>query len=122
MEKDRINKLIGVRLKSFRKDSHLTLAELAENVDLSEGTVQRYEAGGIANVSISVIIKFSQALNIEPAHLLGWDNNSSLTSLERKHIEKYRQLPPPGKAAVDNMLDLQYEFVKPKLSEDAETS
>lgn len=122
MEKDYINKLIGARLKNLRKDSHLTLAELAQKVDLSEGTVQRYEKGSITNVSIAVIIKFAQALSIEPAHLLGWDHDETFSRAEKDHIKKYRLLPPAGKAAVDNMLEVQYNFVKPKSLEDTEIS
>ena len=59
MSKDEINKLIGVRLKSARKDRGLTLLELSQKVGLSEGNVQRYEAGNIANVSIAVLLKFA---------------------------------------------------------------
>nr|DAW65598.1 MAG TPA: helix-turn-helix domain protein [Caudoviricetes sp.] len=76
MSKDEINKLIGVRLKSARKDRGLTLLELSQKVGLSEGNVQRYEAGNIANVSIAVLLKFASALYVPPEQLLGWKSGT----------------------------------------------
>lgn len=56
MSKDNINQTIGKNIRNFRKLKGLTLLELANQLDLSEGTVQRYESGNITNVSISIAV------------------------------------------------------------------
>lgn len=43
----------------------------------------------------------------------------TLTPHEIQHIKKYRALDERGKQAVDNTLDREYEFVKPKIEESA---
>lgn len=95
MCEDEINKLIGVRLKNALKDRGLTLWELAQKVESSEGNVQRYEAGNIANVSIAVLLKFASALYVPPEQLLGWKNftdNAALAPDEESLLSKYRRL------------------------------
>lgn len=76
MTKEIINKKIGERIKITRKNANLTLLELANKIGLSEGNVQRYESGNIANVSVSVLEKFATALNTTTAILMGWENSN----------------------------------------------
>lgn len=78
MTKEIINKKIGERIKIARKNANLTLLELANKIGLSEGNVQRYESGNIANVSVSVLEKFATALNTTTAILMGWENSNEL--------------------------------------------
>ena len=66
MSKDIINQTIGKNIRYFRKLKGLTLLELANQLGLSEGTVQRYESGNITNVSISIAVEFPQVL-------MGWE-------------------------------------------------
>lgn len=100
MTRETINKQIGDRIKSARKNASLTLLELANKVGLSEGTVQRYESGNIANVSVSILDKFSSALNTTTAALMGWSDNNSinfaskgptLTKKDERDIQKRLQ-------------------------------
>ena len=73
MSKDIINQTIGKNIRYFRKLKGLTLLELANQLGLSEGTVQRYESGNITNVSISIAIEFAKVLNTTPQVLMGWE-------------------------------------------------
>lgn len=108
MSKDDINKLIGSRLKNARKERGLTLLELAGKVGLSEGNVQRYESGNIANVSISVLVKFASALELPPEELLGWASSRiALTAEEEGLVTKYRRLSDGGKQTVNQYVDFQ---------------
>ncbi len=108
MSKDDINKLIGSRLKNARKERGLTLLDLAGKVGLSEGNVQRYESGNIANVSISVLVKFASALELPPEELLGWASSRiALTAEEEGLVTKYRRLSPEGKQTVNQYVDFQ---------------
>ena len=119
MSKEDINKLIGARIKAARKDQGLTLLELASKVGLSEGNVQRYESGNIANVSISVLIKFARALTIKPEELLGWESApATLAPDEEELVTKYRQLSPEGKSTIRDMVD--YQLFKEIAQKDAE--
>ena len=47
----------GERLKKLRLDRNMTLAKLAELLDVSTPTVQRYESGEIANMKAPTIKK-----------------------------------------------------------------
>ena len=112
MSKDEINKLIGVRLKSARKDRGLTLLELSQKVGLSEGNVQRYEAGNIANVSIAVLLKFASALYVPPEQLLGWKSGTDgevLAPDEESLLSKYRRLDDRRQYAVQGYADSKLE-------------
>ena len=73
MSKDIINQTIGKNISYFRKLKGLTLLELANQLGLSEGTVQRYESGNITNVSISIAVEFAKVLNTTPQVLMGWE-------------------------------------------------
>ncbi len=73
MERSEFNKLLGNRIRDARKAKNITLLELGKLVGISESTVKRYEDGSIKSVSIDMLKKFSAALNIQPADLMGWD-------------------------------------------------
>lgn len=62
----------GERLKSARKNRGMTLRELGEAIDRSESVVQRYESGVISNLDNEIIAKLANALNVNPAYLMGW--------------------------------------------------
>lgn len=118
--RDEINKQIGLKIRAIRKNSKLTLSELGQKVQLDESVVRRYEIGEIKNVSIDIIIKFATALHTTPTYLIGWeDDKNNVSSHESTMIKKYRALDERGKQAVDNTLDREYEFVKPKIEESA---
>lgn len=118
--RDEINKQIGLKIRTIRKNSKLTLSELGQKVQLDESVVRRYEIGEIKNVSIDIIIKFATALHTTPTYLIGWeDEGNNVSSHESTMIKKYRALDERGKQAVDNTLDREYEFVKPKIEESA---
>lgn len=69
------NKQLGQRIHAARKAKGLTLLEIADKVGLSEATIQRYEAGKIANVSIDMVKKIAAALGVSAQYLLGWGSD-----------------------------------------------
>lgn len=126
---------IGRRISQARENANLTRKELANKVNLAASTIGRYEHGEIENVKIPVIKAIAMELHVNPMWLIGksnyenlsemkhsWEDKINLTIEEKELIKKYRQLSPAGKAAVDAVLESQYEFVKPKLSNETETS
>lgn len=125
MEKDAINKLIGNKIEMARNARGLTLKELAEKVGISESTAQRYEAGRIGNISISNLLKFAKALNVKPAHLLGWDCSSEFEPLafdERKLLCDYRKLTAHGKEAIREQVEFRLSKEQRQSQEEVETS
>lgn len=113
------------RIRSLRIERNLSQDELAKLTGYtSRSSVNKIESG-LIDISIGKLILFAKALNTTPGYLLDGSApiiKESYSDFEKDLIKKYRQLSPAGKAAVDAVLDSQYEFVKPKLSESMETS
>lgn len=72
-ERPRINKEIGERIKTIRKQKGITLADLGARLGISESNMQRYESGKIASVSIDFINRLAPILEVKPDWLIGWD-------------------------------------------------
>lgn len=69
------NKEVGKRIKTARNNAGLSLKELGEKVNLSEGTMQRYETGQIKGVDVNLLKKIANALNCTDAYLMGWEED-----------------------------------------------
>ena len=76
-ERTTINKEIGERIKTIRKQKGITLADLGARLGISESNMQRYESGKIASVSIDFINRLAPILEVKPEWLIGWDNEPS---------------------------------------------
>ena len=85
--------MIGKRLKELRKEKGLTLEELAERIGTSKQTIHRYENGIITNIPHEKIEALATALDVTPAHLMGWGGVMSFDGISR--IER-RRLPLVG--------------------------
>ena len=72
-ERPTINKEIGKRIKTIRKQKGITLADLGARLGISESNMQRYESGKIASVSIDFINRLAPILEVKPEWLIGWD-------------------------------------------------
>lgn len=72
-ERPTINKEIGERIKTIRKQKGITLANLGARLGISESNMQRYESGKIASVSIDFINRLAPILEVKPEWLIGWD-------------------------------------------------
>ena len=70
--------LIGERIRSSRKAAGMTQKELAALVNLSEGSVSKYEHGKVADASTTKLAEFAMALDLELSWLLGLNNPDEL--------------------------------------------
>lgn len=61
-------------LKNRRIELGLTMADVAKQVGVSEGTVSRWESGNIANMRRSKIAALAKALRLDPNVIMGWDD------------------------------------------------
>lgn len=64
-------------LKNRRKELGLTLNDIAQQMGVSEATVQRWESGNIKSLRQGRIAQLAEILNVSPSALMGWDNASN---------------------------------------------
>lgn len=62
-------------LSRRRKELGLTLLQIAEKMNVSEATVQRWESGNIKMLRHERIAKLAQVLDVPPASLMGWETS-----------------------------------------------
>ena len=67
---------IGERIKRLRSKKNMTLEELGNQVGVGKSTVRKWETGMIANMRRDKIAKLADALDVSPAYLMGWKDNS----------------------------------------------
>lgn len=109
------------RIKNIRQANGISQDELAKLTGYkSRSSINKIESG-LVDIPLSKVFLFATALNVTPQYLLGWSKQSEMdvSSHESTMIKKYRALDERGKQAVDNTLDREYEFVKPKIEESA---
>ncbi len=64
-------KLDGTKLKNLRERRFLSREELAEKVGSHRDHIGRLERGDVANPRMSTIRKLAEALEVDPAELVG---------------------------------------------------
>lgn len=82
----------GERLKKVRQNRGLTLLEVAERLNKTEATVQRYESGNIKNLKSDTILQLSSILNVSPAYLMGW-NEDDQSNIIKESSATYNYYP-----------------------------
>ena len=60
------------RIKHRRLELGYTLLYVAEQLQIKEATMQRYESGAIKNIKHETITKLAQILKCDPSYLMGW--------------------------------------------------
>lgn len=76
------------RMKQSREKQGMTLAELGRKIGKTEATVQRYESRNIKNLKNDTIESIATALNVNPAFLMGWIDESDEQPQHRAaHLE-----------------------------------
>lgn len=78
----------------------------------------------VGGSSLDNIFKICHGLNLRADDLSIFDTNEEpmITAKEQDLLAKYRQLSPSGKATVDAVIEVQYDAVQPKVTEEEETS
>lgn len=115
-------------LKQLRKQNKKSQQEIADFLGVNRGTYTNYELGK-REPDFETLKKLAQYFNVSIDFLLGYTpmqtaqkNPSSSFNISPKeilHIKKYRALDERGRQAVDDTLDREYEFAKPKVEESA---
>lgn len=101
---------IGNRIKHARNLRKVTLDEIAKKVGVAKSTIQRYENGKIESIKLPVVESIANALNVNPAWLVG---KSDIMELPFQRIPQimqyYNQLNDIGKhEAIKRVKELTY--------------
>ena len=70
---------MGEKIKSLREQRGMTLEELGNKVGVGKSTVRKWETGMIANMRRDKIAKVANALDVEPAYLMGWEDEPKIS-------------------------------------------
>ena len=64
------------KIKNRRRELCLTMNEVAQKVGVSEATISRWESGDIANMRRDKIVLLAKALQVTPAFIMGWEEET----------------------------------------------
>ncbi len=73
---------LSLTLKSRRKELGLTLAQIADRMNVSEATVQRWESGNIKALRYDKVARLADVLNVHPTALMGWDETANSSDID----------------------------------------
>ncbi len=74
-------------IKKRREELNLTYEQLGNMVGVGKSTVRKWETGMIENMRRDNIIALSKALNISPAEIMGWTDNSKNQQKELQNLK-----------------------------------
>ena len=101
---------IGQRIREARERRNMTLDEVAKRCNTTKQTIFKYENEIVTNIPYDKINLLSNALDVSPSYLFGWDkkNNSpseaQLTEGEQLMLELFRKIPEDRQAAALELL------------------
>lgn len=76
------------RIKQKRQDSGLTLSQVADRLNVTEATAQRYESGSIKNIPYDQICSYAALLKTTPSYIMGWEDTEPISSLISKGLKE----------------------------------
>jgi transcriptional regulator with XRE-family HTH domain len=79
---------IGQRVYFARQNNGLKQLALCDKAGISQSTLSEIE-NGKAKISVEILYKIAEALNVSVTFLLGEDSISYLTDSERLEVEKF---------------------------------
>ena len=102
---------VGQRIKAAREQKELTLEEVAKRCKTTKQTIFKYENEIVTNIPYDKIVMLSNALDVSPSYLFGWDeeeknspSQTELTEGEKAMIELFRLVPEDKQQLVLGMI------------------
>jgi transcriptional regulator with XRE-family HTH domain len=72
------------RIKELRSRKGMTLASVADYLEVTEATAQRYETGkGIKTIPYEVIEKYANLFHCTPSYIMGWEGENLTEKTEK---------------------------------------
>lgn len=68
----------GERIRTRREQLGLSQTSLADMIGESKQTVYKYESGIISNIPSDKVEAIAEVLNVSPAWIMGWENDSQI--------------------------------------------
>ena len=90
---------IGQRIAEARERRNMTLDEVAKLCNTTKQTIFKYENEIVTNIPYDKIVLLSNALDVSPSYLFGWDEKENspseptLTEGEQMLLNLFRQIP-----------------------------
>ena len=89
---------IGQRIAAARERRNMTLEEVAKRCNTTKQTIFKYENEIVTNIPYDKIVLLSNALDVSPSYLFGWEEKNSpseptLTEGEQMLLSLFRQIP-----------------------------
>lgn len=108
------------RIKELRNRRGMTLASVADYLEVTEATAQRYETGkGIKTIPYEVIEKYANLFHCTPSYIMGWEEtqkkNDTLSDIAVRMseddyflsvLEGLNQLDEEQLASIKQMVDV----------------
>ena len=101
---------IGQRIKEARERREMTLDEVAKRCNTTKQTIFKYENEIVTNIPYDKIVLLSNALDVSPSYLFGWDEKKDspsqpeLTEGEKMMLELFRRIPEDRQPAALELL------------------
>lgn len=101
---------IGQRIKAARERRDMTLDDVAKLCNTTRQTIYKYENEIVTNIPYDKIVLLSQALDVSPSHLFGWEEKKNspgepqLTEGEKAILELFRRVPEDRQELVLQMI------------------
>lgn len=100
---------IGQRIKAAREQRDMTLDEVAKLCKTTKQTIFKYENEIVTNIPYDKIVLLSNALNVSPSYLFGWEEKQSpseqpLTEGEKSLLDLFRRVPEESQQMVLQMI------------------
>ena len=101
---------IGQRIAAARERKDMTLDEVAKRCKTTKQTIYKYENEIVTNIPYDKIVLLSQALDVSPSYLFGWDDKKDsprepeLTEGEKLMLELFRKIPEDKQPVALEML------------------
>ena len=101
---------IGQRIKEARERRDMTLDEVAQRCNTTKQTIFKYENEIVTNIPYDKIVLLSNALDVSPSYLFGWEEKKdspsepSLTEGEKVLLDLFNRVPEDQQQLVLQMI------------------
>ena len=79
----------GQRIKSKREELNISLTDFSKKVNVSKQTLYKYENDIVTNIPYDKIVEISNALDVTPGYLMGWEDTENSTAASETLINLY---------------------------------
>ena len=79
---------IGQRIRTARERRNMTLDEVAKRCNTTKQTIFKYENEIVTNIPYDKIVLLSNALEVSPSYLFGWDEKETPSEPQLTGVDK----------------------------------